>query len=164
LTHFCIGLDLGTSGVRAEVMGPDGSTMPCLHRAWPDAGRVPAEPAAWWQVVRALLRDAADRIPPEPVAIAVDGTSATLLALGANGQPLGPSLMYDDARAVEQAGLLSAVAPREAAVHGPASSAAKLLWLRDQDLLRTRWPCCTRPSGSPAAFWTGSIGGTRTMR
>jgi len=86
--------------------------------------------------VRALLRDAADRIPAEPVAVAVDGTSATLLALDAGGQPLGPALLYDDARAVEHARFLAGIAPPGAAVHGPASSAAKLLWLRDQGRLR----------------------------
>jgi len=136
LIRYCIGIDLGTSGVRAEVLGPDGSTVASLRRSWPDTRRVPADAAAWWQAVRALLRDAAGRIPGEPVAIAVDGTSATLLALDANGEPLGPALMYDDARAVEQARVLSTIAPREAAVHGPASSAAKLLWLRDQGRLR----------------------------
>jgi D-ribulokinase len=135
LIRYCIGIDLGTSGVRAEVLGPDGSIVASLRRSWPDAGRVPTGAAAWWQAVRTLLRDVAGRIPLEPVAIAVDGTSATLLALGAEGQPLGPALLYDDARAIEQARLLAAIAPREAAVHGPAASAAKLLWLRDQELL-----------------------------
>lgn len=134
--HHCIGIDLGTSGVRAEVLGPDGWVVASLRRSWPDAGRVPTEAATWWQAVRELLRDAAGRIPQGPVAIAVDGTSATLLALGRDGQPLGPALLYDDARAIEPARVLSATAPREAAVHGPTSSAAKLLWLRDQGRLR----------------------------
>ncbi|TVP88086.1 MAG: carbohydrate kinase [Thioalkalivibrio sp.] len=136
MIRHCIGIDLGTSGVRAEVLGPDGSTVAVLRQAWPDAGRAPTDAAAWWQAVRALLRDAAARIPPQPVAVAVDGTSATLLATDGDGEALCPALMYDDARAVEQARLLAGVAPREAAAHGPAASAAKLLWLRDEGRLR----------------------------
>ncbi|MFO8153589.1 FGGY-family carbohydrate kinase [Thioalkalivibrio sp.] len=136
MIRHCIGIDLGTSGVRAEVLGPDGAIVAGLRRAWPEAGRVPADAAAWWHGVRALLRDLAGRMPAEPVAVAVDGTSATLLATDGDGEALGPALMYDDARAVEQARLLAGVAPRDAGVHGPAASAAKLLWLRDDDRLR----------------------------
>lgn len=131
-----IGLDLGTSGVRAEVLGPEGSSVLSLRRAWDGSNRVPTEPKLWWRAARELLREVAARIPATPAAIAVDGTSATLLALDAEGQALGPALLYDDARAVEQARWLAGIAPRTAAVHGPSSSAAKLFWLRDQGGLR----------------------------
>ncbi|MBS0001901.1 MAG: carbohydrate kinase, partial [Thioalkalivibrio sp.] len=94
MIRHCIGIDLGTSGVRAEVLGPDGSILSDLRQAWPDAGRVPADAAAWWRGVRALLRDAAARMPAEPVAVAVDGTSASLLATDGEGEALGPALMY----------------------------------------------------------------------
>lgn len=136
MIRHCIGIDLGTSGVRVEVLGPEGSILADLRQAWPDGSRVPADAPAWWRGVRALLRDAAARMPAEPVAVAVDGTSASLLATDGQGEALGPALMYDDARAVEQARLLAGFAPREAGAHGPAASAAKLLWLRDEGRLR----------------------------
>jgi len=136
LIRYCIGIDLGTSGVRVEVLSPDGSILTALRQAWPDGGRVPADPAAWWQAVRALLRDATAGLPTEPVAVAVDGTSATLLATDAAGEAVSPALLYDDARAVEQARQLAGIAPRESAAHGPAASAAKFLWLRDAGCLR----------------------------
>ncbi|AHE98477.1 FGGY-family carbohydrate kinase [Thioalkalivibrio paradoxus] len=133
--HF-VGLDLGTSGVRAVALDAAGRPVTSLRRNWSDAERSGRDPGAWWDAVRGLLGQLGARLPAGPVAIAVDGTSGTLLAVDRDGQPLGPALLYHDARARAQAARLAALAPRESAAHGAASSAAKLLWLRDQGLPR----------------------------
>jgi D-ribulokinase len=141
LIRHCIGIDLGTSGVRVEVLDAAGRSLASIRRAWPDApgkGQPGGGAAAdiWWAAVRDLLREAALRIPLEPVAIAVDGTSATLLAVDHSGEPLGPPLMYGDARAAAEGQYLRGIAPPASAAHGATSSAAKLLWLRGRDRLR----------------------------
>ena len=64
----------------------------------------------------------------------MDGTSATLLLCDAQGRPLTPALLYNDRRAVAQAARIAARAPQQAAVHGPTSSLAKLLWFQDNGL------------------------------
>ena len=136
MIHLCIGVDLGTSGARIEAVDPAGGTVAASRRPWPEAGRLPEQPEVWWQVVRDLLREVTGRIPAQPVAVAVDGTSATLLALGTGGRPLGPALRYDDARAGPPAQYLAAIAPADSAAHGPSSSAAKLLWLHEHGRLQ----------------------------
>lgn len=67
-----------------------------------------------------------------PIALACDGTSATLLISDAQGNPLTPALMYDDRRAVTQARRLADIAPRDSAVHSASSSLAKLMWLGER--------------------------------
>jgi len=133
--HF-IGIDLGTSGCRAVAMDARGavvaeSTTP-LPAPERDGPRVQQGPDLWWQAVCGCLDELAARIDAGTVAaIAVDGTSATLLLTDAAGDPLGPALMYNDARATAQAKAIAAIAPDDSAAQGPGSALAKLLWLRD---------------------------------
>jgi sugar (pentulose or hexulose) kinase len=129
-----LGVDFGTSGCRAVVIDAAGRTAATAAVALPPPSR-PApgwseqDPAVWWSALADLLgglpRDVRARIG----SAAVDGTSGTLLLTDAAGHPLAPALLYDDARAVEQARQLACTAPPHAAVHSPSSSLAKALWL-----------------------------------
>ncbi|MCA1790984.1 MAG: FGGY-family carbohydrate kinase [Thioalkalivibrio sp.] len=141
MTRHCIGIDLGTSGVRAEILDAAGASLGALRSAWPvrsgsEEPGGPDDPDVWWAAVSDLLRQAARRLPDAPVAIAVDGTSATLLAVDGAGDPIGPALMYNDARALDEGEYLRGIAPPTSAAHGASSSAAKLLWLRREGRLR----------------------------
>ena len=83
--------------------------------------------------MRALLDAFSTTIPAGEVrAIAVDGTSASLLLADAAGRPLGPALMYNDSRAQAEAERIRALAPARSGAHGPCSSLAKLLHLLAQ--------------------------------
>jgi len=74
-------------------------------------------------------------IAPQQVrAIAVDGTSSTLLLCDNKGVPLTPALMYNDSRAQRQAGLIATIAPKQAGGHGASSSLAKLLWMQENNM------------------------------
>lgn len=141
MIRYSIGIDLGTSGVRAEILDAAGASLGALRRAWPKGFRGgetggPDDPGVWWAAVGDLLREAARRLPDAPVAIAIDGTSATLLAVDGAGNPVGSALMYNDARAVDEGEYLRGIAPPASAAHGASSSAAKLLWLRRQGRLK----------------------------
>ena len=132
-----IGIDLGTSGVRAcaidrdgRVLGQTASPLPAPDTPCP--GCREQDPALWWRATLAAL----DRLPPGLMsrarALCVDGTSGTLLLCDAAGEPTTPGLMYNDQRALAEAARLADIAPPEAAVHGPNSALAKLMWLTGQ--------------------------------
>jgi len=130
-TRF-LGIDLGTSGVRACVIDAAGtvhaqSAAPLPPSTHPCAGCSEQRPNDWWQVVLEVV----DALPADCrralAGIAVDGTSGTLLLTDHDGEPLGPAWMYDDRRARAQAERLAAIAPPQAAVHSPSSTLAKLL-------------------------------------
>jgi sugar (pentulose or hexulose) kinase len=134
-----IGIDLGTSGCRAlardergEVHGRAAVALPAPECN--GASRQQA-PHLWWEAVNTCLESLRGQIPMQEVtALAVDGTSATLLLTDADGEPLGPALMYNDARATAQAQRIAARAPADTAAQGPACALAKLLWLQDEGL------------------------------
>lgn len=130
-----LGIDLGTSGCRVIAIDATGHplaeervAMAAPHR---DGARSEQEPALWWQALHAALAGLAQRISPGAVrALAVDGTSGTLLLASESGEPLGTALMYDDTRSRAEAARIAPFAPAESAAHGASSALAKLLHLQ----------------------------------
>ncbi|CAA9354131.1 MAG: hypothetical protein AVDCRST_MAG07-3235, partial [uncultured Frankineae bacterium] len=102
-----VGLDLGTQSVRAVAVTGSGAVLgsgsaPLTSRR--DAGRHEQDPDAWWAGVAAAAGTALRGVRRDRVrGVAVDGTSGTVLLVGADGRQLTPALMYDDDRAAEQA-------------------------------------------------------------
>ncbi|APZ43284.1 FGGY-family carbohydrate kinase [Acidihalobacter ferrooxydans] len=136
-----LGVDVGTSGARALAIDTAGTVRGSAHIALPaptctDNGGQQQAPELWWRALLAVLRQLADALPPalEPKALALDGTSGTLLLTDRNGYPLHPALLYADRRAAAQARRIAAVAPAQSGAHGATSALAKLLWLREQGL------------------------------
>ncbi len=153
-----VGIDIGTSGCRAvaidaaatAVAGAD-TAMPAPRR---EGAAVEQEAEVWWEALCAALDALFTQVPREAVrALAVDGTSGTVLVADADGRPLAPALLYNDNRATAEAERIRAVAPRESAAHGSGSGLAKLLWLL------ARLPHAARVH-SPADWLAGRLTGT----
>lgn len=133
--RHALGIDLGTSGCRAVVIDRAGRV--CAEAATPltapqtDGARSEQAPEPWWHAVVSVLGSLAGRIDPQTIgAVAVDGTSGTLLLTDAGGTPLAPALMYNDAHCVDEAARIAAIAPTGSIVHGPGSTLARLLYLQ----------------------------------
>ncbi len=132
-----IGIDLGTSGCRGVAIGPQAEViaqsavkLPTSREERPGESR--QQPAAWWdavlQVLTALSKDCRSS---NIRALAVDGTSSSLLLCDPEGEPLTPGLMYNDTSARERVSALERIAPADSPVLTPSSSLAKLLLLSD---------------------------------
>ncbi len=129
-----IGVDLGTSGCRATAIDQQRRTRASaacgLAEPLRDGAGSEQDPALWWQALSTVLASLVPQLAGAPVrAIAIDGTSATVLLCDAGGAPLGPALLYDDARATEQAETIDTVAPAHSPARGAASGLAKALYL-----------------------------------
>jgi sugar (pentulose or hexulose) kinase len=138
--HY-LGIDIGTSGCRACVIDRAACIQAEASAPLPApaqrAGGTEQDAEIWWETLGAVLDRLAAGISLSAVAaIAVDGTSATLLCCDAAGRPLAPALMYQDARAVDAAREIAALAPPESAAHGANSSLAKLRYLHAAGLTR----------------------------
>jgi 7-cyano-7-deazaguanine reductase len=134
-----LGVDLGTSSCRVvaldskgEILAQAGAPLPLPHKS--DV-QVTQDPLLWWKAVTASLTQILKEIDPARVAaMAVDGTSGTLLLTDAKGVPVTPALMYNDARAVAEAEMLLSIAGPRSGAHGASSSLAKLLWLQNKNM------------------------------
>jgi len=129
-----LGIDFGTSGIRAVVIDEHAQIAASRKIDLPTPSRegrcVTDDPGHWWRHLCDLLEQLVSETPLEHLrAIAVDGTSATVVATDERGQPVSPALMYNDSRATEEARLIARTAPETTGALGPGSSLAKLLYL-----------------------------------
>jgi sugar (pentulose or hexulose) kinase len=141
---YALGIDLGTSGTRACVIDSQGKIIAEQRVAGqnisrPQPGWAEQRPEVWWSDVVAVIHNLDVKIRERISSLAIDGTSATLLLCDSQGQVCTPALMYNDARAQDQAMKIRTVAPAESGAHGASSSLAKLLWLLEN-----------KPSSPPA--------------
>lgn len=134
-TPLFAGIDAGTSGIRLVLIDAMGTiyheaALPLRTSTRPGPEHE-QDPQDWWHKTRSLLQGIPESLKASVRALAIDGTSGTLLACDKSGAPLGPALMYDDARASDQSSRIRAIAPRNSAAHGPTSGLAKLLWYQE---------------------------------
>jgi D-ribulokinase len=103
-----LGIDLGTQSVRAALVDPEGGVVGAgscaLTRDRRSDDRHEQDPDEWWSATCAATRAALDRAGGRPVGgVSIDSTSGTLVVQSPDGTPVGPGLMYDDARAADEA-------------------------------------------------------------
>lgn len=129
MRELVLGIDIGTSGARCVAMDNGGAVVAQGASALSDHGDNARDPAVWWSAVSQSLKQCLSLIDGNAVrAIAVDGTSGTILPVNADGAALAQPMMYNDP--VTDAGLLERIAPLippESAAHGPTSGLAKML-------------------------------------
>lgn len=91
-----IGIDVGTSGVRAAAITAAGTSLAFSQQHF-ETIEDARSPAAWLAGVRACMHELAQCVSLANVqGIAVDGTSGTLLGVDANGTPVAGPLMYNE--------------------------------------------------------------------
>ncbi len=144
--RIVIGVDLGTSGVRALAVRGDGRVAATAQvglesaRRLDEGGRHEQDPRVWWELTAGVLRQLTAALAQAglPAAtwcgVAVDGTSGTLVCLDRSGAPVRHAIMYNDARAGAEAESLNEQAADFCARLGYRFAAsyalAKLEWVR----------------------------------
>jgi sugar (pentulose or hexulose) kinase len=133
MTRLALGIDIGSSGVRAIAVDAEGRIAAEAKAALPEPdradGMVRTAADDWWRAIETCLA----AMPRARIgAIAVDGTSGTLLLCAADGTPLCTARRYDDAGSATHAARIRELAPAESAAHGATSPAARLLDLQAQ--------------------------------
>ena len=130
MIEVVLGIDVGTSGVRiaardrndalkAMVSAPlDGPIL--------DYGRALQDANLWWEAIGAAFKSI-DLTGLQVLALAIDGTSGTVLPIDADGRPVGLASMYNDVAEPEHVQRIKAVAPPETAAHGATSPLARMM-------------------------------------
>ena len=150
-----IGIDLGTSGCRAIAIDDQSNIIASSQLAFQASHSnndlSEQDPVYLWLCVHHVLSQLISLISPvlpsshgqhyQIQAIAVDATSGSVLITDEFGKPQTPILMYNDARAVEQAKLIANIAPTDSGAHGATSGLAKLVYLQQHNLLLQSLSC-----------------------
>jgi sugar (pentulose or hexulose) kinase len=124
---YYLGLDFGTSGARACVI--DGRKAIVWEKSFAYSAPALQSPAEWRAALHTLLGALPGDIAAGLYALALDGTSGTVLLCDEALEPLSPALLYGDGRAQAQAAQLRTLAPDRHIVCTATSGLAKFLWL-----------------------------------
>ncbi|MBT9611798.1 MAG: FGGY-family carbohydrate kinase [Burkholderiales bacterium] len=122
IKNLSLGLDFGTSGARAQVIDTNGSVVAQAHCSYDLA-----QWQSWLHALTWLLGTLPAPVRRRIKAIAIDGTSSTVLLCDATNTPLHPPQLYNDGRARIEADRIAACAPSGHIAAAPTSSLAKLL-------------------------------------
>lgn len=136
-----IGLDLGTSGLKALLIDADQSilaeasaplTVERPHDGWSEQ-----DPASWINAAESVLDDLAAKTSLSGVqAIGMSGHMHGATVIDANDQVLRPCILWNDTRAAEQAARMDAD-PDWRAISGnivfPGFTAPKLAWMQEHE-------------------------------
>lgn len=117
-----LGLDFGTSGARAQVIDANGSHVAQAHCSY-DINQW----QSWLHALTCLFATLPAPVRHRIKAIAIDGTSSTVLLCDETNTPLHPPQLYNDDRAQVEAERIAACAPRGHIAAAPSASLAKLL-------------------------------------
>jgi xylulokinase len=144
-----LGIDLGTSGVKALLSDPDGTELGRGTAGYdistPRSGWAETDPELWWQAVRTAVR-AAVGPRAEVTAIAVTGQMHGLTLISERAVVLAPAMLWLDRRAAAEVMSYRALPGHLLQALGNAPSAGRagplLLWLarHEPDMYRAaRW-------------------------
>lgn len=139
-----IGIDLGTSGIKAVLLQEARQVMAIAYRpvavSIPQVGHSEQEAEDWVSAVFACLDELAAAQPGrmgDVAGIGLSGQMLSALLLDADLRPLHPAMLWNDQRAVAECGELLARVPgigrRTNGTPDPGITAPKLMWLAQHE-------------------------------
>ncbi|OLM28571.1 putative xylulose kinase [Pseudonocardia sp. Ae717_Ps2] len=145
-----LGIDLGTSSVKAIVTGLDGTVIGHAAVPYPVLAPRPGwsetDPEAWLSATAAAVRTAVAEVGARPVAIGLSGQMHGLVLAKADGRPIRHAMLWSDARAVRELAtyrnLPERVRAQLANPLSPGMPGPMLAWLNTHEpdaLSATRW-------------------------
>ena len=129
-----VGLDVGTTGVKAVAISPEGRLLATASESYPLATPRPGwseqNPEDWWRAAQACLA----RLPDG--AVGLSGQMHGLVVLDAEGRVLRPAILWNDQRTAAECAEIEALVGLERLIELTGNraltgfTAPKLLWLR----------------------------------
>ena len=134
-----VGIDVGTSGVKALALTPEGEIVGRAEREYPLSiprpGWAEQDPEDWWRATEAALGD----LDVEPASIGFSGQMHGLVTLDERDQVLRPAILWNDQRTAAECTEIEERVGLERLIELTGNraltgfTAPKLLWLRNHE-------------------------------
>lgn len=137
-----LGLDLGTSGLKAVLTGADGSVVDSasasVQTQYPSPSQVEQQPEDWWTALQQALAELGQRQDLGAVkAIGLAGHMHGAVLLDSAGAVIRPCIQWNDGRSADQCRVLEDslddFRARSGNVAMPGFTAPKVLWVREHE-------------------------------
>ena len=128
--NLYLGIDFGTTGARSTIIDSQGTIHCETEHTFANAQK-PELPSVWQNALWAVIEQIPPTIRNQVRAIAIDGTSSTVMLCNTDGIPVCEPILYNDARGAAVTERLRAIAPANHTVLSATSSLAKLLWWQE---------------------------------
>lgn len=136
-----LGIDIGTSGVKAVVVSADGNlrgqaaaplSVSRPHSLWSEQ-----DPDSWLEATEAAVLSLPAELRSGVKAIGLAGQMHGATLLGPDDRPLRPAILWNDGRSFAECEKLEAVVPDARSITGniamPGFTAPKLLWVKEHE-------------------------------
>ncbi len=137
MTEVLIGIDVGTTGVKAIAISPDGELLASASEEYPlstpEPGWAEQDPEDWWRATQACLA----RLPQGEIGLS--GQMHGLVVLDENDAVLRPAILWNDQRTAAECAEIEARVGLDRLIELTGNraltgfTAPKLLWLRKHE-------------------------------
>lgn len=140
-----LGIDVGTSGIRAIVIDQNNRLLATSMQEMPPPSQpqphyFEQDPLIWWQTLQDVLAQCAAQFDfKQIVSVSLDATSGTVLLINELGTPLSSGIMYNDQRAIDIVSKIKQYAPENSPTRTSTSGLAKALWLLENTQAETAY-------------------------
>lgn len=136
-----LGIDIGTSGVKAVAVDDTGAIVQqatsALSVSNPRSGWSEQDPQHWWDATSDAVMQLSDAVRRKVRAIGLSGQMHGATLLDASDKPLRPAILWNDGRSAPQCAEIEAAQPNSRAITGniamPGFTAPKLAWVRQHE-------------------------------
>lgn len=144
--EFLLGIDIGTQGVKAGLVSPDGNLILSASKDYPTLTPLPGwaeqDPLFWWKATVEAVREICLNNPSEAKKISGVGLSGQMhgsVVLDRHNRPLRPCILWCDQRTSAQCEKIREIFGDEGLISFvsnpalPGFTAPKLLWIREHE-------------------------------
>jgi FGGY-family pentulose kinase len=142
---YLLGIDGGTESVRAMLFDldgrPKGSHVVPYDTDFPKPGWAEQSPDDWWTCLAESVRGAltaASITGDQVIAMAVDTTCCSVVAVGADDRPLRPAMIWMDVRSAQEAALVAQTHDPALRINGDGRGPVSAEWMIPKSLWMKR--------------------------
>lgn len=139
-----LGLDVGTSGLKAVAMDASGASVATADRSYPlhtpEPGWTEQAPSDWWSAACEALRELTDKLGDrEILAVGLSGQMHGMVPLDDSGQVIRPAILWNDQRTGGAVAQIEAAVPTQTLIERGGNPAItgfqlpKVIWLREHE-------------------------------
>jgi xylulokinase len=144
MRDVALGLDLGTSGVRAVAVDLTGKVVAQATRSYPllspHPGWTEQNPTDWISASVSALKEVSGQIAGDrTIGLGLSGQMHGMVALNPEGQVIRPAILWNDQRTEQAVSQIEAIVPRSSLIQRTGNPAItgfqlpKIIWLRSEE-------------------------------